>query len=64
MKLSLTDASHLLGKTPRQVRYLIKENKIPALKVGGRWLDRPLEHAFQSMGAVDGSCFQAQPKRK
>ena len=38
MDLSLTDASRLLGKTPRQVRYLIKNGRLPARKVGNRWV--------------------------
>lgn len=38
MELSLTEASHLLGKTPRQVRYLIKLGKLSARKDRGRWV--------------------------
>ena len=37
MIVSLTDAATLLGKTPRQVRYLIKQGRLPAKKVGGAW---------------------------
>jgi hypothetical protein len=38
MKLSLTDASALLDKTPRQVRYLIGQGQLGAQKVNGRWV--------------------------
>lgn len=38
MDLSLTDASHLLGKTPRQVRYMIKNGHLQARKIGRRWV--------------------------
>ncbi len=37
MELSLTDAARLLNKTPRQVRYLIRQGKLAATKVNGRW---------------------------
>ncbi|MDJ0840189.1 MAG: helix-turn-helix domain-containing protein [Acidobacteriota bacterium] len=41
MNLSLAEAARLMGKTTRQVRYLIAKEKIPAQKVGGRWfIDR------------------------
>jgi len=38
MDLSLTQAAQLLGKTRRQVEYLIKTGRLPAKKVGTRWL--------------------------
>jgi excisionase family DNA binding protein len=38
MYLSLQQAADRLGKTPRQVRYLIRTGHLPAHKVGGRWL--------------------------
>lgn len=37
MKLSLAQAATVLGKSERQVRYLIKTGQIPAVKVSGRW---------------------------
>ncbi len=37
MQLSLTQAAQLLGKTRRQVEYLIRQGRLPAKKVGGRW---------------------------
>ncbi|MEM7393038.1 MAG: helix-turn-helix domain-containing protein [Verrucomicrobiota bacterium] len=38
MELSLSDAARLLGKTQRQVRYMIKGGELPARKVRNRWL--------------------------
>ncbi len=40
MDLSLSEAARLLGKTDRQVRYLIQTGKIPAHKKGSRWIVR------------------------
>lgn len=37
MQLSLTQAAQLLGKTRRQVEYLITQERLRARKVGGRW---------------------------
>jgi hypothetical protein len=49
MDLSLVDASRLLGKTPRQVRYMIKQGRLKARKDGVRWVisdaDLPLSDA-------------------
>ena len=44
MELSLKEAATRLGKTPRQVRYLIRQGKLAAQKVAGRWIlkDRDL----------------------
>jgi hypothetical protein len=38
MKLSLSQAAERLGKTQRQIRYLIKQGKLDARKDGGRWV--------------------------
>ncbi|HMV06795.1 MAG TPA: helix-turn-helix domain-containing protein [Accumulibacter sp.] len=38
MKLSLEQAAARLGKSERQVRYLIMNGRLPAEKVAGRWL--------------------------
>lgn len=38
MKLSIDQAATRLGKTHRQVRYLIQKGKLPAEKIGGRWM--------------------------
>ena len=37
MDLSLSDAARLLGKSKRQVRYLIQTKKLKANKVDHRW---------------------------
>lgn len=36
-KLSISEAATVLGKSERQIRYLIKKNELRARKVGGRW---------------------------
>jgi hypothetical protein len=38
MLLSLEQAAERLGKTTRQVRYLIKQGRLPAQKQAGRWM--------------------------
>ncbi len=55
MKLSLAEAATVLGKTERQVRYLIKTGRLPAEKEGRRWwiesADLPLsERQRQALG--------------
>jgi len=37
MEISLKEAATLLGKSERQVRYLIKHGRLKATKVGGQW---------------------------
>jgi len=37
MKLSLREAAETLGKSERQVRYLIQNGGLPAQKIDGRW---------------------------
>lgn len=37
MKLSLAEAATVLGKSRRQLRYLIQTERLPATKAGGRW---------------------------
>ncbi len=37
MKLTLEQAASRLGKSVRQIRYMIKEGQLPAEKVAGRW---------------------------
>lgn len=55
MNLSLNQAAERLGKTRRQIRYLIQQGKLPARKDGGRWVvdaaDLPLSAAQQAAGA-------------
>jgi len=38
MDLTLDQAAALLGKTARQVRYMIQQGRLPARKSGKRWL--------------------------
>jgi excisionase family DNA binding protein len=38
MYLSLQQAADRLGKSPRQVRYLIRTGRLSAQKIGGRWV--------------------------
>jgi excisionase family DNA binding protein len=37
MQLTLQQAAVSLGKTRRQVQYLIQQGRLPAKKIGGRW---------------------------
>lgn len=51
MQLTVEEAAIKLGKTPRQVRYLIKQGELPARKNGKRWVldsaDLPASEAQQ-----------------
>ena len=38
MQLSLQEAMQIIGKTRRQVLYMIEQGRLPARKVGGRWV--------------------------
>jgi excisionase family DNA binding protein len=38
MELTIAEAAQLLGKSYRQVRYMIKNQRLSARKVGGQWL--------------------------
>lgn len=38
MKLTVKEAAALLGKPPRTVRHLAQRGKLPAERVGGRWV--------------------------
>ncbi len=38
MEISLSEAATILGKSERQVRYLIKTERLPARKAANRWL--------------------------
>lgn len=48
-QLSISEAATVLGKTERQIRYMIKMGRLPAKKPGGRWVieseDLPLSVA-------------------
>lgn len=58
MELSLTQAAQLLGKTRRQIEYLIQTGKLTARKDGGRWrideADLPLTPAQRAARARRG----------
>lgn len=51
MQLSIEEAATRLGKSCRQIRYLIQEHRLPAKKVAGRWVielaELPLEPEHQ-----------------
>jgi excisionase family DNA binding protein len=51
MNLSLAEAAQLLGKSERQLRYLIQKGELPARKKGNRWVlerqDLPLTEGQQ-----------------
>jgi excisionase family DNA binding protein len=38
MELSLQQAVEILGKTRRQVLYMIEQGRLPAKKIGGCWV--------------------------
>src|SRR5580700_2189180 len=38
VKLTLAEAAQLLGKSPRQIRYLQKSGELKGIKVEGRWM--------------------------
>jgi excisionase family DNA binding protein len=63
MDLSITEAAHLLGKSHRQVRYMIKNGSLKARKAGRQWLidrdDLPL-----SEGQVRASRHKLQRARQ
>jgi excisionase family DNA binding protein len=37
-RISLAEAATVLGKSERQVRYMIKNGRLKAVKIGGRWV--------------------------
>jgi len=57
MKLSLRQTAELLGKSQRQVRYMIKEGRLKASKDGSRWVvdrgDLPLPAGQVMRGLKD-----------
>ncbi len=38
MQLTIDQAANRVGKSARQIRYLIKSGRLPASKIGGRWM--------------------------
>jgi excisionase family DNA binding protein len=62
MQLSLQEAMQILGKTRRQVLYMIDQGRLPARKVGSRWV---VERAdMQVDEAVQQRTFQKQARFK
>jgi excisionase family DNA binding protein len=77
MNLTLTQTAELLGKTRRQVEYLIKSGRLRAQKQGGRWVvkeaDLPLSpgqrqararKAAALRDAADEALSRAAPKQR
>ena len=40
MELTLDEVATLLGKSDRQIRYMIEQETLPAVKKGKRWMIR------------------------
>ncbi|MBI2376739.1 MAG: helix-turn-helix domain-containing protein [Deltaproteobacteria bacterium] len=77
MKISLREAAQLLGKSERQVRYMVKEGRLQAHKDGSRWLiersDLPLppsavqrgvEERARLTGVLEAALGPAESPRK
>lgn len=56
MHLTLQQTATTLGKSVRQVRYLIQQGRLPAQKVGGRWV----VESSALEGAAPGMAERAQ----
>jgi excisionase family DNA binding protein len=77
LELTLQQTATALGKTLRQVRYLIQEGRLPAHKVGGRWAvesadlekalpgvaERAARRAGQLRAAIDEALTPGAPHR-
>lgn len=63
MPLSLQDAVQILGKTRRQMLYMIEHGHLPAKKVGGRWVieraDLQVDDAVQQRTSLKQARFKA-----
>ena len=63
MQLSLQEAMQILGKTRRQVLYMIEQGRLPARKVGGRWVieraDVQVDEAVQQRTTQKQARFKA-----
>jgi len=74
MKLSLSQAAEHLGKTRRQIRYMIQQGRLPAGKDGGRWFvdseelpasaERQGSRARQEAGLRDAVDAALGPRRR
>jgi excisionase family DNA binding protein len=63
MQLSLQEAVQILGKTRRQVLYMIEQGRLPAKKVGGRWVveraDLHVDEVMQQRSSQKQARFKA-----
>lgn len=63
MQLSLQEAVQILGKTRRQVLYMIEQGRLPAKKVGGRWVvegaDLHVDETMQQRSSQKQARFKA-----
>ena len=63
MNLSLQQAAQILGKTRRQILYMIEQGRLPAQKIGGRWvIDRdvlPSDPEAQQQAGARRAQFRA-----
>lgn len=77
MHLSLEQAAALLGKTRRQVVYMIEQGRLPAQKAGGRWVieraaltadaavqQRATQHQARLQAAVEEALAPAGKNRR
>jgi excisionase family DNA binding protein len=62
MDLSLQQAADILGKTRRQVIYMIGQGRLPGKKVGGRWVIDRVD--LQADEAVRQRTLQKQERLK
>jgi excisionase family DNA binding protein len=63
MQLSLQEAMQILGKTRRQVLYMIEQGRLPARKVGSHWVieraDMQVDEAVQQRTTQKQARFKA-----
>jgi excisionase family DNA binding protein len=63
MELSLQQPADILGKTRRQVLYMIDQGRLPGKKVGGRWVidraDLQIDEAVQQRTSQKQARFKA-----
>src|SRR5437870_3594884 len=63
MQLSLQQTADILGKTRRQVLYMIEQGKLQAKKAGGRWVvdrtDLQVDEARQQRASQQQARFKA-----
>jgi hypothetical protein len=52
MKMSLNEAAAHLGKSVRQIRYMVSTGRLPATKHAGRWMTCRCQGAWQGRGQL------------